>query len=187
MAIRHLGIITQRVVNWHKCLPQSARNHYDIDDMISDVVMHVLAQSPKHDASRGRESTFVWWTADNKCKCILKFWQKQMRAGAPVEMEDEYGAVYKRGSCETVGLTDVVARTLSCADEGPEYIRALDAVERVIEYSSDAALDVVEAILAGTLGRRNVPDGLVAEVRATAARHGASMDDFLRVLSVTSA
>ncbi len=182
MAIRHLGIITTRAVHWHKYLPQSARSHYDVEDMVADVVMHVLAQSPKHDAARGRESTFVWWTADNKCKCILKFWQKQMRAGAPVEVEED-GVVYTRGSCATVELTDVVARTLPCVDASPDYIQALNAVERVIEHASDAALDVIEALLSGTVGRREVPRGVLHELRVLASRHGACMDDFARVLS----
>ena len=172
-----------RCVHWHRCLPQSVRNHYDVEDMVSDVIMHVLAQSPKHDAARGKESTFVWWTADNKCKAILKFWQKQMRAGVPVEVEDEYGAVYKRGSCETIALTDLVSRTLPHVDTSPEYMRALDAVERVIEYASDAALDVLEDLLSGGL-RYAVPADLVAELRTLAASHGATMDDFTRVLQV---
>ena len=183
LAIRHTGIITQRALHWHRCLPQSVRNHYDVEDMVSDVIMHVLAQSPKHDASRGRESTFVWWTADNKCKCILKFWQKQMRAGAPVEVVED-GVAYTRGSCSTVELSDLVARRLPCVDESPDYLRALDAVERVIEYASDAALDVLEDLLSGGL-RRAVPDDLVRELRTLAAHHNASMDDFLRVLHAT--
>jgi DNA-directed RNA polymerase specialized sigma24 family protein len=170
-------------VKWHRCLPQSVRNHYDVEDMVSDVIMHVLAQSPKHDSTRGKESTFVWWTADNKCKAILRFWQKQMRAGALVEIEDEYGAVYKRGSCETVALTDLVARTLPHVDTSPDYLRALDAVERVIEYASDAVLDVLEELLSGRL-RRTVSDDLIAELQTLTARHNASMVDFMRVLQV---
>ena len=184
MAVRHIGIITTRVLHWHRCLPPSVRSHYDVEDMVADVAMHVLAQSPKHDASRGRESTFVWWTADNKCKCILKHWQKQMRAGAPVEVEED-GVVYRRGSCFTVGLTDVVARTLPCDDQSPDFVRALDAVERVIEYASDAACDVLESLLSGTLGQRGVAPETVDELRTVAARHGATMNDFLRVLHAT--
>lgn len=179
--MRHLGIITQRVIHWHRCLPQSVRSHYDIEDMVADVVMHVIAQSSKHDATRGKESTFVWWTADNKCKCILKFWQKQMRAGAPVEVE-ENGIVYKRGSCATVELTDVVARKLACAGDGTEFVRALNAVERVIAHSSDSVLDVIEILLSGTLGRRELPIELIDEVRSATAKHGATMNDFLLVL-----
>ncbi len=184
MATRHLGIITQRVLHWHKYLPQSARNHYDVEDMVSDVVLHVLAQSPRHDAARGRESTFVWWTADNKCKCILKFWQKHMRAGTPVEVEED-GVVYRRGSCVTVSLTDVVARTLPCADEGPETAHALSAVETVIEMSSDAVLDVLELLLSGALGKRAVPEEVVSELRETTVKFGVTMDDFVRVIAAT--
>ncbi len=187
MAIRHLGIITTRVVKWHKFLPPSVRSHYDVDDMISDVVMHVLAQSPKHNAVRGKESTFVWWTADNKCKCILKFYQKQIRAGAPVQVEDEYGNVFMRGSCMTVELSDVMSRTLPCVDQGPEFVRALNAVERVIEYSSDAVCDLLEKLLTGTLTRREIDTDLISELRIVVTQHGATMDDFLRVLSVSIA
>ncbi len=186
MATRHLGIITQRVLHWHKYLPQSTRNHYDVEDMVSDVVMHVIAQSPRHDATRGKESTFVWWTADNKCKCILKFWQKHMRAGTPVEVEDN-GVMYTRGSCTTVSLTDIVARTLPCVDEGPEVSHAMIAVECVIEVSSDAVLDVLELLLSGTLGKRRVPEEVISEIRDTSNKFGVTMDDFMRVIATTTA
>lgn len=185
MAVRHLGIITQRVVKWHKFLPQSTRNHYDIEDMVSDVVMHVLAHSPKHTVARGRESTFVWWVADNKCKSILKLWQKQMRAGAPVRVEED-GVVYMRGSCMTVELSDVMARKLICIDDGPEFVRALNAVELVIEYSSDAVLELLECLLSGTLNKRDVPVELIHELRATTTKHGATLDDFMHVMYATA-
>ncbi len=163
------------------------RSYYDADDMISDVVMHVLAQSPKHDATRGKESTFVWWTADNKCKCILKFYQKQIRAGAPVQVEDEYGNVFTRGSCVTVELSPTMTRTLTCEDEGPEFVRALNAIERVIEFSSDAVCDLLEKLLTGTLTRREISTDLIGELRTTATQHGATLDDFMRVLHVSIA
>lgn len=161
LASRHFRIIAKRCHYWHHYLSPSTRNFYDVDDMIAEVVMHVVSRSHRHNSSRGRESTMVWHVADNKCKTIIGRYLYPKRAG------------------ESVELTPAVMLRLVSHD--PPYLLAREAVERVIQTGSDGVREIVDHIFRGKFV--DFPQERFEEVRRTADRCAATKEDFRLVLS----
>lgn len=162
IAENHLGIIVGRVSYWWKYLPQRTRAFYDRDDMISEVVAHVYARRGKYSSSRAGESTFVFRVSENKCRSILSHYASQ-----------QYTA---RG---TIDLTPEVARHVSRPADEAEREEALNALERVIEYGSDAALDLLEAFLTESVGQtERITEKAVQDLKHAVRACSASRRDF---------
>lgn len=166
MAVRHLGIITNRCIFWHQFLPPEIRSHYDVEDMISEVTVTVVKRSHNYNASKGRESTLVWHITDNKCRSILGYYNYK-----------------KRSACKTVALIPKIADSLQ-GREMTQYCHSIDAVERVIRYSSDRVLEVIDKLLNGCLDRSPVSPELIREFRQAADKCAATLDDFVTVMKL---
>lgn len=172
LAQRHLGIIAQRAIFWHRTLPDSVKIYYDVEDMIGEVVLHVIKRSHLHNIARGKESTFVWHTADNRCMSILMHYKtKQFTA------------------CGTVELTPELMKSTSIPNTQSdiEFSNSLNAVERVIEFASDRLLTLIEQIFTGTVELQNFrssstyTNDTFEEFKKIAASQSATLEDFLRV------
>lgn len=165
MALQHLGIIASRCLFWYKFLSQSVRNYYDIDDMISDVSEFVIRHAHNYDCDKAKQSTFIWHTTDNKCKTILSHFNCQ-----------------KIASYQTVELSPAISRSYRDFNYESERFRyAVDAVEHVIEFSSDALLDVIEAFFDDSISERCFSKQLLQEFKKLADKHSASLEDFILV------
>ena len=128
IAVRNLGIISQRALWWYRYLPQSVRNFYDAEDMIAEVVLHVVSNASKY-LPKCKESTWVWWVAERRCLSILSHYNRKKINVFTVELDDK-----------TLPSTASIERRRM----------ALDAVERVLEYSSDRVLNLIEQLLDGS-------------------------------------
>jgi len=166
IAARHLGIITQRVYRWHWHLPVTAKAFYDPADMINDVAQHITIQSHKFNRNLAKESTWVYWTAEHCCQDILARHQREKRRAELIELAD--------------------APTNKLAQES--FLRerqAFNAVERVIEHSSDAVQDLIEILLSGKVRRRrDLPPqarAAIEELQKRAKQQRATAEDFLTV------
>jgi DNA-directed RNA polymerase specialized sigma24 family protein len=131
---------------------------YDIEDMIGDVVLRIWRQRLKYNPKRARESTWVTMTARGECLNIL---YKSQRL--------------KYQACTTVELTADLERTVP-GNSTQRTAIAKDAVERVIEFSSDAVLNFLQQLFSGTVTQ--VPTYVVEELKSTCKRCGASLEDF---------
>jgi hypothetical protein len=189
LVTRHLGIIASRVLYWYRALPLHVKNAYDVEDMIGDVVLHVVKRSHHHNITRGKESTFVWHTADNKCKSIIQHWRtKQYSACETVELTpDLFRKVtgYESNQDQEVEYSEYVAPIPNPDSE--QFCHSLNAVERVIERSSDQLLNLIDSIFAGTVDPQSIKpskthtNDIFEELKAVAGSQSATLDDFLRV------
>jgi len=85
----HLGIVAGRALRYWQLLPDNVKAYYDPDDMVMDVVTHIVRYAArKYDPQRKYcPSTFVWWVADNQCKTLLTKYSS--RKYQTVELPDE--------------------------------------------------------------------------------------------------
>ena len=165
-------MISQRVIFWWRFLPPRTRCWYEAEDMIGDVVLHVVRMTDRYDPSLAKEVTWVHHVADNKCRAILTRHKAQSRA-----------------ACETVELTPLLARKVG-ADDVTEKRQSLDAVYRVIERSSEAVCDLIDMLFSDVRPSRDEARDrwleedreVVEELRQTVWECGATMDDFAAVL-----
>jgi len=174
-------VISQRCLKYWKHLPISARAYYDLDDMIAEVVLHVVSRASKYNAAKAKEVTWVYWVADNYCKLLLT----------------RYGA-RKLTDCTTTTLSDPetgqLRRTLQSTDNTTRIREAVDAIERVIDCGSDAVCDLMEILLEGRFLRRwssktleqYITDDheVVDELRQVMDRCHATVDDLRLVMQV---
>ena len=116
-------------MHWWRYLPPCVKGYYDPEDMIQEAVLHVVRQKAKYRPTC-KESTWVWWVAENKCLSILSHYNSQKLNACVVELESKHspsiGSIERRRS-------------------------SVEAIERVIERSSDQVLDLLEKILDGSL------------------------------------
>ena len=170
IAVRNLGIIAGRVFYYYRFLPQNTRNGYDSEDMIADVVTHIVRRSSKYRAEIARESTWVRRVTDRYCIELLQHHSRKMfTAITNVELSDELQIP-----------TPSFERQSS----------AFNAVERVIEFGSDGVLDVIEFLLSGRMKNagkpKELPPATLQEFRTVARRCSASIEDFQLVLQYAS-
>lgn len=157
----HLGICAKVCKKYYFILPADVRSYYDLDDMISDVVLHVFKKSALYDASKSKESTWVWHVADNKCKSILGH-----------HTTKQYTAM------KTVELTPEMSKRLHVSPRREE--EAKNAVERLIQYGSDEVRDFLDKIFNSKCHAiRSVP---VYELTSLATLYAVSLPDLLIVL-----
>jgi len=163
LAEKNVGLIAQRVLIFWRHLPERARYFYDVEDMISDAVVHVLRKSAQYDPQRARESTWIQRVTDNFCRDRLQHYTTRQYT-----------------HCATVDMTPAVENHIQTKDFNA-LRNAREAVERVIEYSSDPVLDFLELLFEGIVVRK--PSRIIQEELKTVARkRGATCDDFITVL-----
>lgn len=190
LVTRHLGIIASRVIYWYRILPNSAKLSYDVEDMISDVVLHVIKRAHLHNIARGKESTFVWHTADNRCKSIISHYKtKQFSACATVELTPE---LYRQiVGCEANQDKEICEPTIEPIpnpdSEQDQFYLSLNAVERVIELASDQLLNLIEQIFTGTVdpqilrNSKTHTNDTFEELKTISKEQSVTLYDFLRV------
>ncbi len=130
IAARHLGVISQRCLKWWKYLPPRTRAWYGVEDMIGDVVLHVVKMSHRFDPGKAKEVTWVFHVADNRCRTILTFYGKAMRCDKD----------------NTAELTPLLAKRMAAADT-VDRRESINAVYRMIERSAEAVCDLLEMVL----------------------------------------
>ena len=158
---KHLGIIAGRCLYYWRMLPPSVRAGYDPEDMISDTVLHVWTRltTAKYQTSRGASSTFVWHVSNNYCQVLLgKYSCKKRGAGVTVPMPE-------------------TPLTVS----GPNRMKILesrDAVERVLQYSSESALELLDRLFTQSSRRPRATPEAIKDLRACAREQHATLADF---------
>lgn len=161
----HMGIICKLALQYWPCLPTNAKVAFDLEDMIEDIVLQLLKALPKYSPERGKQSTFVWSVARGHCIYLMSHFNCKSRNTIITSIDVEE------------------ARNLS-TQEQPGYA-SREAVERVIEHSSDDLRRVLELLFNGNLGGIDGP--LVEEFRSVAKKHNACYNDFLFVLQMQTA
>jgi len=170
LAEKHLGIITERAVHYHRFLPPREQAVYDVDDMIQDVLLYTLQRARTYDPERGAESTWVYQTAAGRC--ITELARR---------------TALQRGVSVTGEMTPEIEKR---AGTSPwRDVEAQDAVEHVIRYCSDAARDLLSRIFSGRArglldsgGDFNASiEAAVEDLKRAAREHGARLSDFERV------
>jgi hypothetical protein len=131
-----------------------------VEDFIGEVVVHVVKNSPRYNPGIAKDSTWVWHVAENKCKAILSHYQKM-----------------KYVNCETVALSSEMESYIASPKANLERREAMNVVERVIEYASDAALELLESILTGRAPKNPDPTA-VEDLKEAAQRCSARLRDF---------
>lgn len=157
IATRHLGIIASCCITHWKRFPLDVKTFYDLEDMISDVVLHVVKVAEKYDARKAKESTWVHHVSSNYCKTLVS-----MRK------------VKRFSACQTVELTPAQELSLKALSM-EEVDRAIDAVEAFISIASDGALDLLEQVLEGRLFE--IPYRSIEDFRAASARSRLTLRD----------
>ena len=172
IAVRNLGIISQRVFYWYRFLPQNIRSGYDPEDMISDVVTHVVRRCEKYNSKLARESTWVWRVVDRYCLELVQHFNRKMFT-----------------DCENVSMEEPACSKMATPSFERQF-SAFNAVERVIEFGSDSVLDIIETLLSGRMksnGKtKDPPLEALQEFRTVARRCSASIEDFQLVLQYAS-
>lgn len=165
LAEKHLGIIAARVLHYWWLLPPRVRAYFDAEDMISEVVLQVVKSSGKFDPLRSRETTFVWWVANNHCLTLL---HKLSSIRYQIEEVLEEGEL-----------------SFAHPASGLRLQEALAGVERILQelaYSSDSDLgEYLDRLFSGKPG--HWPQSLRNELLKRALRHGVSYEDFRLVLA----
>ena len=164
IATRNLGLICGRCIYYHRRLPGSVKTFYDVEDMISEIVMHVWRVREKYDSTKARESTWLRHVTDNRCRSILSSYSEKN----PITGEWEV-----RKKFNTSVLSDEVVNYLPVPYRG-ELHEAKSAVERVIEFGSDSVIDFLDKVFNGGL----ITEVPAYELRQTAKRCGARLKDF---------
>jgi hypothetical protein len=181
IAGRHLGIITRRCLFWYPFLSPEVHTQYDIEDMISDVVCTVVKRASRYNPAKGRESTLVWHITENKCRTILGYYNYKKRSACKT-IALETLAQMMGGEDSSVGDGWLPASCTIPEQEAVNFRHSREAVERVIQYSSDAVVDIVAKILTGNIGRTSISPAKIREVRKAADRCAATLDDFVTVM-----
>lgn len=189
LAVRHLGIITARVLHWWRFLPPSTQRYYDVEDMVGDVILHVIRVRNRYDPDTAMESTFVHHIADNKCLSILSHYRtRKLSACETISIDDPLPNTSNNRASTHSLLTRITAPAGAIS---PHYQEALEAVERTIQSASDAVCDLLEIILEGRV-LRTTPNALkiclerehtiVADLKRTMQHCGATVADLELVL-----
>lgn len=166
----HLGIIVSRVAAYWKYLPQTVRNFYDLEDMVSDCVLHVIRVSHRYDPNKAKSSTWVWHVANHYCEDLRDHFQTQQYVSFEysVQLDQPVLGDDSEQNRELPAPTDT--RRVS-----------FDAVEKVIEYGSDELLELLNDIFYRGINIRKIPEYLANEFRRLADQHSADYDDFIAV------
>lgn len=179
LADKHLGIIVSKCIHFYRAVPPWAQHYYDLEDMIGEVVVHIVKNSGQYDSNIAKEVTFVGNVAENQCKSILSRFYTARETGGLTEEGNP--------KIEQKALTPLLELHIPDDPDVPVYNEiqfqiSVDAVEAVIEFGSDALLDLIERIFSRTIPQNWKADPkLVDEFRTLARKHHASVDDFLFV------
>ncbi len=160
----NLGIIMKLAYKYWRMLPPAVMAHFDVEDMISEIVTHVVKVSYAYHKRRGMSSTFVWKVAENHCKVILQKYSTKKRRAFQV-------------------LPEEVLATMSAPDSILKLTEARHGVEQVIRFASDnlrrALSDLLEG---GDLFSLKYNRAAREELRELAHVHHVSFNDFCLVM-----
>jgi hypothetical protein len=158
----NLGIIAGRALHYWQKLPASVKVYYDAEDMINDVVAHVVRVSSRYRASAGRSSTWCWRVSENYCKDLL---YKRFLAK-------------KQGAYLTIAFENDQSSYLPDPKSFLELQEARVGVERIFEFGSDQLKEILEGLFTGTACVHFLQDGVVQEFRRLAKAHHVHINDF---------
>ena len=165
LAVKHLRAIAKHVHSWYRYIPPNVRAFYEPADMVNDVALHVHSMMMRYQPEKAREITWVYRVAHNSCRDIVQRYQRQMRNAVTVEIDEP---------TSTLSQASFLSKRES-----------INAVERVIAISSDAAQDLIECLLSGDYHRKaDLPRytrNAIEELREKARIQNATVDDFLTV------
>lgn len=173
---KHAGVIVKLANKYWWKLPPHVRVSYDVEDMISELTVHLLKREVYFQRSRGATSTFAWTVVENFCWVIIKreTWQKRFTNGT-VSLDiprDE----------QSVEVLDALASL----DQQQKLRESKKAVEQMIRFASDELREALSDLLTAhhyRLHRYCRREELQHEVQKIAKTHNVSIDDFRTVLS----
>jgi hypothetical protein len=158
----NLGIVCRIAYRYWQKLPPAARAFVDLDDVISDVVTHLVAVAGHYDGTCS-PSTFVWAVASNYCKSMVSYYANSKRCAAMVPLE-QARRVACHGGLPGVGATIMARKLLAMAS--PDLRRGLVRFSRNRRYSLSPAL--------------------MGELRQLVRAIGANFDEFRTILWVVA-
>lgn len=159
----NLGLICRIAYSYWQKLPPAAKAFIDLDDMISDVVVRLVAVANRYDGTCA-PTTFVWVVASNYCKAAISYYANSKRRAAmvPCEQAKSFGC---HGGLPRVELALMARKLLAMAS--PELRRELVRFSRNRRY-------------------RPLSPGLMDELRQLVRAIGANFDEFRIILRVVA-
>lgn len=166
----NLGIVVRIASTYWRRLPAHLRSVYDIEDLVSEIVLHLLQKQSSYRPSRGAASNFVWHVSENCCRSLLQHhYQKKRR-----------GTVYNGGLFS--GEREPVPASWHHHPQSPrDLAEAFMAMERVL---ADASPNLIEALWVFKTFRRFKswsPD-VMQELYRLLRRHSVSPEQLKLVL-----
>jgi DNA-directed RNA polymerase specialized sigma24 family protein len=166
-------ILIKLALRYWKQLPPHVKCSYDLEDMLSDMVLYVIKRSEKYSSGRGAPSTFTWTVAENYCRTLLKreTWQKRATEGMSY--------------IDAPLLDGLSPRLLSEESYQCKLNASRKAVEMMIRFASDELREALSDLLTAKrsrYGQYMQQEMLAQEVRKLAKRHNISADDFRTVM-----
>jgi hypothetical protein len=168
LAVKHLGIITERCSYWWKKLPPYIKFHYDLEDMIGEAVVQICRNSRVYNSEITKESTWIWHVANNFGAGKVSHFYVKRYAGRNTRLsliipaeENEYSSRLKE---------------------------AILTLEGIIKTSSEAICELISALLEDSFrthvnkvnSKRYLEQDydLVTQLREKFRRAGLTLDDF---------
>jgi len=155
------------VNRWYRFIPMCIKSFYDYEDMVNDVILHLRRRQHCYSPEKAQLSTWVYQVSHHYCRDIVQRYQRAKRNAEMVEIDDPETPFQ-------IGQESFLRQR-----------QAFNAVERVIEFGSDAVKDLVEALLSGQATReRDLPEHAreaIGELQKVAKNVHANVEDFVLV------
>lgn len=131
---KHLGVIYSRCLYYWRMLPPYFKNFYSVEDLVSDVVLHVFCKRAQYDPRKAKEVTWIYHVTDNYCRSVCIKASRICRFAPTVDLTPE-------------GMRQIAAQERLTRRESRECL------EKVMMYCSESALDLLSSILEGNAPR----------------------------------
>lgn len=157
----HYGIIVKIANRYWYRLPPHTQAWYGKDDLVHDVVCHVVVALRKYDNRKAKASTFIYVTARNYCRQTVDYYQTRKRNAVVVELPQDVVSSFDFSRC----------------------LNARMGVENVLADASDELRRLLAAVFGERRHRRIAApsEACCAELRKLACKHAVCYRDFLAV------
>ncbi len=158
----YIGLIAMIALRHWRRLPAHVAAVVSVDDMVDEVLLHLVTASRKYNPKRGASPvTFVHWVAENQCRTLVK-----------------HHLCARRFSPQTVPWTDMATAPDRCL----RYLEARATVERMLADASVGLRRALQAFLR-TRRYRDWEPSILEEVQALVAKHHVSYGDLWLILN----
>jgi DNA-directed RNA polymerase specialized sigma24 family protein len=187
LVVQNLGIVAERVLRYWHLLPPNVRSIYDVEDMINDVILHVVRKSAHYTKRRAKSTTFIHHIADNRCKDILAFYSVKKRTGIMIALDSEehiLAGILLEDSRNQMSVTSAELPAQEAVDR-VALLESVARVERVIAYSSPELREFLYQLFHQNPSRPG--KRLLTELQEIVHSVGASYEDFRLVFRYVTA